>query len=373
MKPVPKHLAAKRVPPKQLTKLLLSHKCAPGDTVVLTAFVRDLALAYPHVRIGLDQIHAPDIFKHNPHITIDKSHRTDSDAFLYKAHYGSGLREQKHRTVHFLRYFHDMFEKDTGIHVPVRYPWPDLHLSEVERTVSPMRGRYWVVLPGGKTDMPAKVWRSTAWQNTIDELATNFGLQFVQLGSTSVDCWNPPLRNTLNLVGRTNLRDMLRLIHHADGVICGVTSAMHIAAGLHRPCVVIAGGREAWWWEAYTNENTGFGPHANGTFTVPHRYLHTIGLLDCCQTHGCWNSRVHALDHTPNGRAHTKHVCKYPEDLATIPQPRCLNLITVRHVVEAVLSYYEDGTLQWPLPNTLTPACLPAETSSPTSAVTAPA
>lgn len=329
--------------------------------MVLTAFVRDLALTYPHVRIGLNKMHAPDIFKNNPYITLDKLHRDDPDAFLYKADYGSGLRAQNTKTVHFLRYFHDMFEKDTGIPVPTLYPWPDLHLSQQEREISPVSGPYWIVLPGGKTDMPAKVWRASAWQQVVDELAGKFGLRFVQLGSTSGDCWNPPLRNTLNLVGRSNLRDMLQLIYHAEGVICGITSAMHMAAGLQKPCVVIAGGREAWWWEAYVNENRGFGSHASGTFTVPHRYLHTIGLLDCCATHGCWKARVHALDHAPKGKPHPKNVCKYPEDMDTIPQPRCLNLITVRHVVEAVLSYYEDGTLPWK--NTEIPLYLPSVTT----------
>jgi hypothetical protein len=128
---------------------------------------------------------------------------------------------------------------------------------------------------------------------------------------------------------------MARLIYHAEGVICPITAAMHFAAALQKPCVVIAGGREEWWWEAYVPGKGNFGPDLREEVQVPHRFLHTIGLLDCCRRKGCWRNTV--------DEGESK--CKYPLDVAGQRVPKCMVMISVEHVVEAVMSYYEDGTL----------------------------
>jgi hypothetical protein len=59
---------------------------------------------------------------------------------------------------------------------------------------------------------------------------------------------------------------------------------MHLAAAVEtrpiahpsRPCIVVAGGRESPNWEAYPT----------------HQFLHTVGVLPCCATGGCWRSRT---------------------------------------------------------------------------------
>ena len=105
---------------------------------------------------------------------------------------------------------------------------------------------------------------------------------FVQVGEAGHH--HPALRGVLDLRGRTTLRQLVRLVHHAQGVLCPVTLLMHLAAAVevgpgmprNRPCVVVAGGREPAQWEAY--------PH--------HQYLHTNGALRCCDHGGCWKARV---------------------------------------------------------------------------------
>src|SRR5207244_10704494 len=95
---------------------------------------------------------------------------------------------------------------------------------------------------------------------------------------------HPPLRDVIDLRGRTDLRQLVRLVHHAQGVLCPVTLLMHLAAAVevpagmpkNRPCVVVAGGREPPHWEAY--------PH--------HQFIHTVGALWCCDNGGCWKSRT---------------------------------------------------------------------------------
>ena len=138
-------------------------------------------------------------------------------------------------------------------------------------------------------------------------------------------------------------RSLLWQIYHCEGVICPITCAMHVAAAFEKPCVGIAGGREEPWWEHYGYGNN-FGPKAK-PIAVPHRYLHTVGQLSCCEKKGCWKKKV-------TRHENDKSVCHKPAQrpLGAQPLPLCMEMITVDHVVDAILSYYEDGTLEPPAP-----------------------
>lgn len=318
-------------------KYVLTHKRAPGDVLVMTAFVRDLLKAYPDFKVDVSTP-AMDVWKHNPYLKSLRLNRStwQRDVNHLKLDYGRGIREQNYKTVHFIQYFHNDFEKKTGLKVPVTHPTPDLHLSDEEKNTRLVEEPYWLVISGGKSDFTAKVWHQHNFQAVVDGLKPH-GVRFVQIGSADSGHWHPPLKNVLNLVGKTNLRDLFQLIYHSEGVLCGVTMAMHAAAALNRPCVVLAGGREAWWWEAYVNANTGFGPQANGKVPVPHRFLHTIGLLDCCKHHGCWRNKVVQM-------GKDKSLCKRPVfPTQSQPVPECLDLITPEHVMEAIMSYTDTS------------------------------
>lgn len=343
--------------------LVLAHNRAPGDIVVMTAFVRDLMLTHPGRYVVEVQTSAMDLWRNNPYVTVAKRRPGARPNVKYlQLDYGRGIRDQNYEPVHFLAYFHRDFERKMGVKVPLRLPYPDLHLSTEEQTVAPLSGRYWVVLSGGKSDFTAKVWEAARMQRVVDELGAR-GLGVAQIGSNDPGHWHPPLQgnHVVNLVGRTNLRDMMRLIHHSDGVICGITCAMHMAAALHRPCVVLAGGREAWWWEAYVRENKGLAP-VQHLLKTPHQFLHTIGLLQCCQNHGCWKNKVVAINSD-------KSLCYHPVQRPNQAVPLCLDMISEMHVLEAVMKYYTDQTLP-PISQVMQtpPAAVsqPAVTSTPT-------
>lgn len=320
---------------------------AIGDVTVLTALARDLKTTHPEHKLFVDCGHSP-LWLYNPHIRPaagvvqayrDVEHvRIDYSEALPRAGRSGGMDQ---RTVHFLKWLYEDFATKTGIEVPTLKPHGDFHFSDAE-SARIVPGRYWVVLPGGKSDFPVKLWDMTRWQTVVDRL-TGAGLTAVQLGRTGrfahVDFIQHRLRGVIDLVDKTDVRQMLRLIRDAEGVICGVTSAMHMAAALGKPCVVLGGGKEAWWWEAYVNENTGFGSPASGTLAVPHRYLHTIGSVQCpgvSHHGGCWKRYVEA----PYGACTNTDVAE-----SGVKLPACMKAITVDHVLEAVLSYYEDGTL----------------------------
>lgn len=325
---------------KTVRKIILTHKRAPGDTLVLTGLVRDIALTHPgRFRIGVDTS-AMDFWRDNPYVDYDlkrEAKRRPAGVEHIKINYGRGIRDQNYSSLHFLSYFHTDFERQCHVKVPLQLPYPDIHLSQEEQDTSLIEGRYWCVVSGGKSDFTAKVWDARRLQQVVFRL-NDMGLGVVQVGGNDTGHWHPPLEGTINLVGRTNLRDLSRLIYHSDGIICGVTCGMHLAAALQRPCVCLAGGREAWWWEAYVRENKGLAP-VQDKLVVPHQFLHTIGLLDCCKQHGCWKNKVVAL-------RNDKSICYHPVIKPGQPVPLCLDMITVDHVMEAVMKYYEDNTLR---------------------------
>ena len=234
-------------------------------------------------------------------------------------------------------FYRDLKER-TGLEVPCLKPHPDLHLAPREK-IPPISGRYWLVFGGGKTDFTTQHWDFQRYQQLVDRLRP-YGLRFAQSGAVGPMHVHPPMERVLDLRGWGGIRELIRQIYHCEGVICPITAAMHIAAAFRKPCVVIAGGREEPWWEAYDNQFGQFGPEAEPV-RVPHRFLHTVGLLPCCQHKGCWKNKVVQIN---NDRSLCVRLAP-PRPDRQQPLPLCMDMITVDHVIEAVLWYYQEGYL----------------------------
>lgn len=331
------------------TKIILRHKWALGDTVLLTALVRDIHKAYPdEYEIKVDT-HFTNVWWHNPYIS-DFEDSSRPKPLTVEVGWGDAIKwnayaryDDKRSMKHILAWYHYDFERKTGIHVPVTDPKPDLHLSPQEKKKI-VDGRYWVVISGGKLDLTTKHWHTHRMQEVVNQLK-KYGINCVQVGAVHTNHIHPPLDNVLNLVGKTeNARDLWNVIMHSEGVICGVTGSMHIAAAFDKPCVVHAGGREEPWFEAYVNNFNAFGPEANPV-KVPHKFLHTIGLLNCCDVQGCWKKRTVPIDPADlNKKAYT--LCRQPvKPEATHPVAKCQDLITSEHVINAVMEYYDEKVL----------------------------
>jgi ADP-heptose:LPS heptosyltransferase len=332
-------------------RIAFSHSRALGDVVVMTAAVRDFKLAYGDAAEVYVQSHFPQVWANNPHVAGHISLQRPTQMPTHALSYGPSLRELNNERRHFVTAFHvSIADRTKGEFAPpCTAPEPDLHLSDRDAAPDP-GGRYWVLFAGRKNDFTAKYWSVRSWQRTAD-LLRDAGLRVVQVGGKHRECWNPSLSGALDLVGKTGIRDLFALIAGAEGVICPVTSGMHIAAAFKKPCVVVAGGREHWWWEAYVDgPDRTFGPHAAPVAT-PHRFLHTQGLLPCCADRGCWQNKVSR--HEPDKH---RRYCRMPEDDGYGRQvPKCLLLITPEAVVDAALSYYRKGLLA-PLPWMTDPA-----------------
>jgi ADP-heptose:LPS heptosyltransferase len=189
---------------------------------------------------------------------------------------------------------------------------------------------FWVVVAGGKYDFTIKWWEVARYQQVIDHFRGR--ILFVQVGEEGH--YHPPLRGVLDLRGKTDLRQLVRLVYHSQGVLCPVTSLMHLAAAVEtkepanglRPCVVIAGGREPAHWEAYPG----------------HQFLHRIGALSCCARGGCWRSRT-----VPLGDGDLKDGIDQTCQQVSNALPKCMDLITASDAIRAIESYFESGYISY--------------------------
>ena len=353
-------------------RLVIRHRWALGDTVLLTALIRDIHLAYPGKYDIKVDTHFRNVWENNPYVTSFEDAARPRPV-KYDLSWGDAMTSASHAVVggkkvkrHILAWYHHDFAKKSGIEVPVTTPKPDLHLSQDEKRRR-LEGRYWVIVAGGKLDLTTKHWHNHRCQEVVDKLAAK-GIHCVQTGAVNKNHVHPPLRNVTNLVGKTeNARDLWNIILHADGVICGVTAGMHIAAAFDKPCVVYGGGREDPWFEAYVDDYRAFG-NAAKSVAVPHKFLHTIGQLNCCQDSGCWKRRTVALDAADRTKK-VSTLCRQPvRPENSHPVPECMDLITSDHVVNAVMEYYDDQMIP---PIRATPAILKSSIAS-TSVPTAP-
>jgi len=328
----PSILEEVRVP----VKLMLFQDLAPGDAIILSAAVRDLKQAWG-ARFLIDvRTPYPEIFAHNPYLTpLDT---LDSEVVKVRTHYTYWIARCNELPTHFVSAIRMDLEQRLGLVINQGPFQGDLHLTEAERIEPNLAekalgaGRpYWVIDAGGKWDFTVKWWEFARYQQVVERLPE---VQFVQIGRNDHVHSRLQGSNVLNLIGKTNLRELLRVIYGADGVITPISLPMHAAAAVpvhprtkHRPyCVVLAGGREPPQWEQYP----------------AHAYLHVCGRLSCCRDGGCRKCRVETLKDGKSFDSPDK-LCRQP--VASLSQqiiPRCMAMITVEDVVRCVREYMED-------------------------------
>ncbi len=313
-----------------MRKLILTNYQAPGDILMLTAAVRDLHRSHPNEFLTDVRTSCPELWENNPHLTPLRT--TEPEVESLPCEYPL-IQSSDHSGRHFIHGFIECLNEQLKLRIKLSQFKGDLHLSEEEKRlpsiVEQLTGwdlPYWIIVAGGKYDFTIKWWHFRRWQAVVDHFRGR--ILFVQVGKA--DDYHPRLFNVLDLRGRTSLRDMVRLVYRAQGVLCPVTFHMHLAAAVERPpdraagrpCVVVAGGREPPHWEAYPT----------------HQFLHTVGALPCCAASGCWRSRIVPLGDGDEKDA-PQHLCV---DVVH-GLPRCMDLITPEHVVQRIEYYLAGG------------------------------
>ena len=314
--------------------LILRSFQSPGDIVMLTAAVRDLHAACPNEFATDVRTSADELWDNNPCITRLKE--TDPGVETLDMHYPL-IHQSNQRPYHFIHAYAQYLEQRLGLTIPVTKFHGEVYLTGEEKQRPSffeelgIGENFWILVAGGKVDFTAKWWNPESFQQVVDHFRGR--IQFVQCGS--LEHWHPRLDGVVDCRGKTTLREFVRLMHHAAGVLCPVTLAMHLSAAVEtrdghkgvRPCVVVAGGREPPHWEAYSG----------------HQFISTVGTLSCCATGGCWRSRCQTVgDGDPKD---VRNTCEQPVDIS--PEfriPRCMAMITAEDVIRRIEMYCVSPT-----------------------------
>jgi ADP-heptose:LPS heptosyltransferase len=275
------------------------------------------------------QTSADAMYEHNPRIT--KLAENESNVTIIKMEYPL-INSCNQRPVHFLQGYVDYLADQLKVKLTCSVNRPFLHLSEDEKKWLPQVHettnkpiKYWIINSGVKNDYTAKGWGHENYQKVVNLLHGK--VQFVQIGEKHHK--HPRLQNAIDMIGKTNTRQLIRMCYHAEGGLGPITFIQHVFAAFQKPYVCLLGGREPLQWENYVTQTT----------------MSTLGTLSCCRHGGCWVSRVIPLN---DGDSKDKSLCHFPVFTSNETAiPKCMAMITPESVVDAIERYYTGGLLNY--------------------------
>jgi len=311
--------------------LKLVNEHCPGDVLVMSAAVESLHATYPGQYVTAYKGTAAAIFEHNPNVVDAVSHIDGRPVPWREIKMQYPLIDKcDERPVHFMQGYCDYLADQIGKPVPLVVNRPFVYLTDEEKgwlsQVAEVVGTsipYWIVNAGHKSDYPAKWWGWSNYQKLVDLLRGK--VAFVQIGSEEHN--HAPLSGLIDLRGKTDTRQFLRLVYHAAGGVGPSTFLQHACAAFDKPYVCIAGGREPLAWQHYPRQAT----------------LSTIGVTPCSMSRAgrsCWKDRV-----TPDATKPNSSVCELPTvsgggELVAA----CVESIRPERVAEEILARFNNRT-----------------------------
>jgi hypothetical protein len=310
-------------------------KCDDGPTanVLLTAAVRDLDKLHPELFHIDVRTRYPELWRHNPHLVRLVDADPEVELIDCDAPRPEHILQSPSSVTHsFLRYFNTI----PDVNIAATAFCGDLHLSAKEKAwisqvqeLTRVRIPFWLVSTGARSKETVKRWEPRRFQAVIDGFRDR--VLFVQVGLKQD--YGPTLDGVIDLRGRTDLRQLIRLVYHAQGLLSTSNLLIHLAAATptrrgdhNRACVVIAGGSQPPQWQPY----------------LTHQCLHTVGALACCNTSGCGRIRTYRVaDGSPDD---------LPENLCVDPVgdlPRCMYIIDEGKVIRTIERYFNGGLLEY--------------------------
>lgn len=297
--------------------LKIKSTLSPGDAVVMTAAIKSLHDTYPGEYQTDVLTSTSEIWENNPYITslsepfpeennlhYNVIHRCNQELVSFLEAYTRGLSELIERPLRLTTNRPHIYLTDDEI------AWMD----QVQQYKT--HGRkipYWVINTGTKKDYTTKQWPVEYYQKVVDE---TFGhIQWIQIGAEEHE--HHDLNGVINLVGKTNHRELIRLVYHCKGGLGPSTYLQHLCAAFNKQYICLLGGREPISWVTYPLQTT----------------LHTMGQLKCCSHGGCWKSRVVPLE---DGSDKDKSLCDSPIQGYIKDVPKCMAMIKPEEVLSVL-------------------------------------
>src|SRR5262245_13545466 len=200
---------------------------------MMTAAVRDLHLAHPNKFVTDVRTSAGQLWENNPYLT--PLSEDEPGVEIVPMRYDL-IHESNEGAHHFIHGYVRHLEEVLGLRIPVSKFRGDVHLSALEKSwmsqveEEPIGWRqdFWIIIAGGKYDYTDKWWDPALDHRAVD----HFAGRIQSWHCCEAAHFHPRLRGVIDLVGKTDVRQLQRLTYHASGVICPVTFAMHLAAAV---------------------------------------------------------------------------------------------------------------------------------------------
>jgi ADP-heptose:LPS heptosyltransferase len=296
-------------------RLVLNCHQAPGDTCVSTGVLWSLHETYPdQYETKITGCAAAELFANHPY-AADFSEQAQQVNFEHPA-----FNDDRSTNVRWSMMQAQCFElgKFLGVPLEPRTNKPMFFLTPSEKRYRLLKESYCLINAGWKDDFETK-WYSR-WQEVVDGIRAAMPwltvVQIGELGQSHYSHHHPPLNGTLNLLGKTNARQLLLA---ASGSLFGLgplSFLMHLYAGLEKPYICAASAFEPPTWTPYANVVR----------------IGRSGELKCCANGACCRSKWHDC----------------AENMKDIFVPGCLD-IPPREFVEAAVRLQDNGRLIEPI------------------------
>ena len=307
---------------KDPVKILIYNNLCPGDNLCMEPSLRMIQTQYPG-RFLLDVAtfhHA--IFENHPHLT--KLEPKDPDVIHLWSTYP--LINKSHRPIHFMEGYLDWFRQQLDIDLVLDTNRPQIYLTDKEKSTKIMEGKYIVGNMGWKSDYTIKRPSIPCIQEVVNHFKSK--LTFVQIGLNKKGHHHPPLDNVVNMIGKTNLRQLILLCYFAQAGMGTITCIQHMFAAFEKPYCVFHGAREPITWTAYPLQ----------------KVFSNIGSLECCRFGPCWKNRIVPLN---DGDKKDKRLCVLPVlDTDDRPIATCMQNIKSQHVIDAIEAWIDGGIIE---------------------------
>ncbi len=294
----------------------LIHRQSNGDNLVMSGAVECLARQFPgKYKIHVDTF-SNEIFYNNPHISFKKPSDAQEIQMENKL-----IHRSNQQPVHFLESYVDILRNTLEPDLKLTVNRPYIYLSEDEKTWPSRWGKQGAYILGNfghKRDYTAKHYGTENYQKLVDLLPEH---RFIQVGSGK-DI-HPVIKGAVNFIGKTSIRDLIRLVYFADMGIGPSTFLQHLFAALEKPYICLLGGREPLSWCQYPTQ----------------RILHTTSL-PCCSSGACWRNKTVKVDKDESLCA--MPVIREGED----PVPKCLDMFRPEDIAQIVNEYYDNGVIK---------------------------
>ncbi len=296
-------------------RVVFHHPLSPGDVVVLTAAIYSLHKQFPGDYLtGVECTSAQEIFANNPHI----SRLPHNNHFWFRVNYNA-INTCNQDGRHFIDAFCDDIAAKLNIQLVKQINHPVLFLTEEEKRNIYKWDKMVICNFGGKTDYTTKIIGNKIGKEIVDWLLSE-GYTPIQIGHDGNDHRHTAIPGAVNMIGRTTMRELIKLCYHSVLGIGNVTLIQHIFAAFRRPYICLQS-REPTTWIGYSNQ----------------KILHQQGILDCCSLSGkpwaCWKDRVVPLN---DGDVKDLRLCSLPVLSGNETIPSCIANIGSEGVIAAI-------------------------------------